>query len=45
MPSLHSALMVVDLLLTRLATNSPEASENIRSFENQILKFGGYVDI
>ncbi|NBT87771.1 MAG: MurR/RpiR family transcriptional regulator [Flavobacteriaceae bacterium] len=44
MPSLHSAFIVVDLLLTHLATKSPFASENIRFFENQVLKFGGYVD-
>jgi len=44
MPSLQSAFMVVDLLLTNLATQSPNARDNIKFFENQILKYGGYVD-
>lgn len=44
MPSLHSAFIVADLLLTTLAAGSPSARENIKSFEHQILTFGGYVE-
>jgi len=44
MPSLHAAFIVADLLLTTLAAGSPSARENIKSFEHQILTFGGYVE-
>lgn len=44
MPSLHSAFIVADLLLTTLAAESPSARENIKSFEHQIMTFGGYFE-
>ena len=44
MPSLHSAFIVADLLLTTLAAGSPSARENIKSFEHQIMTFGGYFE-
>jgi uncharacterized membrane protein YphA (DoxX/SURF4 family) len=43
MPTLSAAFMAVELILAALASHSSNASGNIQKFEEQILKYGGYI--
>ena len=43
MPTLSAAFMAVELILAALASHSSNASRNIQQFEEQILKYGGYI--
>lgn len=43
MPSLNSAFLAVELILTAMAARSPDAANNIAAYEARIARFGGYV--
>ncbi|WP_245890900.1 MurR/RpiR family transcriptional regulator [Albidovulum aquaemixtae] len=44
-PSLNSAFVVVEMLLAGMAARSDRAVSNVRSFEERIQRFGGYVPV
>lgn len=45
LPSLVSALQVVELLLAELSARDPETEARVRAFEQRLLRAGGYVRV
>lgn len=45
LPSLASALQVVELLLAELSARDPETEARVRAFERRLLRAGGYVRV
>jgi DNA-binding MurR/RpiR family transcriptional regulator len=43
LPSLNTAFLAVELILSAMAARSPDAAGNIARYEDRISRFGGYV--